>query len=106
MPFQRDGCFFLHKEAAYDTEGPTPLALLWKDPACSQFFIDTDAEGVVPPYQNVILQYGQAGSVCTADDPPLVLGKMPNTFAAASTLRCAFEIGLSSRLCQPLEVYS
>lgn len=36
VAFQRDGCYFLHKEAHYDTDGQTPLALLWKDPACTR----------------------------------------------------------------------
>lgn len=25
--------------------GSSPLALLWKDPKCSRYFIDTDSEG-------------------------------------------------------------
>ena len=81
MPFQRDGCYFLHKEGNYDTEGLTPLALVWKDPACSQYFIDTDAEGVVPPYQHLILRYADNATVCTADEPPVSLGKMPASFS-------------------------
>lgn len=75
--FQRDGCYFLHKEAHYDTDGQTPLALLWKDPACTRFFVDTDANGVVPLYQNVILQFCEEAGVCTADEPPVSLGALP-----------------------------
>ncbi len=90
MPFQRDGCYFLHKEGNYATEGLPPLALLWKDPECSQYFIDTDANGIVPQHQNLILQYSEEGSVCTADNPPVSLGGLPKSFAATSmaSLRC------------------
>lgn len=97
MPFQRDGCYFLHKEANYDTEGLTPLALLWKDPECSQYFIDTDASGVVPQYQNLILQYAENGTVCTADDPPVSLGQLPTDFTASSpaSLRSGFLLSVS-----------
>lgn len=84
MPFRRDGCYFLHKEGNYDTDGLTPLALLWKDQSCSQYFIDTDANGVVPRYQNIILRYQEDGTVGTADDPPVNLGNLPSSFTAAS----------------------
>lgn len=29
----------------------SPLALLWKDTACSRYLLDTDPSGVVPPLQ-------------------------------------------------------
>lgn len=89
MLFQRDGCYFLHKDGQYDTDGPTPLALLWKDAACSRYFIDTDASGAVSAHQHVILQYGDDRNVCTGDNPPVVLARMPADFASrtAATLR-------------------
>ena len=91
MPFQRDGCYFLHKHSNYDTDGLTPLALLWKDASCSRYFIDTDAEGVVPQHQAVILRYLEEGTLGTADEPPTSLGRMPASMATASsaTLRSA-----------------
>ena len=42
--FQRDGILLLHKEGQY-SPGQTPLALVWKDAACSRYFLDTDAAG-------------------------------------------------------------
>ena len=45
VPFQRDGMYLLHKESYYALD-TSPLALLWKDATCSQYFIDTDAQGV------------------------------------------------------------
>ena len=50
VPFQRDGLYFLHKEGHYSLD-TTPLAVLWKDEACSPYIIDTDANGVVPEHQ-------------------------------------------------------
>lgn len=44
VSFVRDGLLLLHKEAQY-LPGNTPLALLWKDAASSQYFIETDAAG-------------------------------------------------------------
>lgn len=55
LPFVRDGLHFLTKEANYEP-GHTPLALAWKDALCSPYFIDTDAEGVVPEHQRIVLQ--------------------------------------------------
>ena len=69
----------LHKEAHYAL-GTTPLALLWKDHGCSRFPIDTDASGVVPPHQMLILQYQDNGTVATSDNPPHALGRMPDVF--------------------------
>lgn len=43
VPYERDGLLLLHKEGQYHT-GHTPLALLWKDAACSRYVIDTDAQ--------------------------------------------------------------
>lgn len=43
VPYERDGLLLLHKEGHYHA-GHTPLALLWKDAACSRYVIDTDAK--------------------------------------------------------------
>jgi snurportin-1 len=72
MPFQRDGILLLNKEGQYHL-GSSPLALLWKDAQCSRFFLDTDAEGAVPQWQHVTLQYLTSGQVATGDHPPIVL---------------------------------
>ena len=45
----------LNREAHYDL-GLSPLVLLWKDAVCSQYFVDTDKDGVVPPHQIVLLR--------------------------------------------------
>mmetsp|Transcript_4173 Transcript_4173/g.15000 ORF Transcript_4173/g.15000 Transcript_4173/m.15000 type:complete len:425 (+) Transcript_4173:127-1401(+) len=50
LTFERDGLLLLNKHAHYQL-GPTPLSLLWKDSACSKYFIDTDADGVVREHQ-------------------------------------------------------
>ena len=49
-PFQRDGVYLLHKEGHYSLDS-TPLAVLWKDGACSRYCIDTDAQGVASEHQ-------------------------------------------------------
>ncbi|KAL3143993.1 hypothetical protein ABBQ32_003801 [Trebouxia sp. C0010 RCD-2024] len=79
VPFQRDGLYFLHKEGHYSLDS-TPLAVLWKDEACSQYCIDTDANGVVPENQGITLEYRMDQTVATADTPPVVLGRMPAPF--------------------------
>lgn len=43
VPYERDGLLLLHKQGYYQ-QGITPLALLWKDGACSRYVIDTDAQ--------------------------------------------------------------
>ena len=75
-PFDRDGLIFLHRELQY-TPGITPLALVWKDAACSRYLLDTDAAGQVPPRQQVTLEYRMDHTVATQDDPPVVLGRIP-----------------------------
>ncbi len=50
VPFQRDGLHLLHKEGHYSLTS-TPLAVLWKGSLCSQYFLDTDANGLVPEHQ-------------------------------------------------------
>ncbi|EIE25969.1 hypothetical protein COCSUDRAFT_27547 [Coccomyxa subellipsoidea C-169] len=77
VPFQlRDGLLFLNKEAHYDL-GSSPLALLWKDVHSSRFSLDTDAAGVVPQWQHVVLQFLDNGCLGTGDDPPLIVGTVP-----------------------------
>lgn len=81
LPFTRDGLLFLTREAHYEP-GHTPLALAWKDAACSPYFIDTDAEGAVQERQRVVLQVlvrarsrGEEGGG-DASDPPAALGPL------------------------------
>lgn len=47
-------CLFciLSRHAHYQA-GITPLALVWKDEACSQYVIDTDSKGEIPSEQQV-----------------------------------------------------
>ena len=40
------------RHAHYES-GITPLTLVWKDEACSQYVLDTDSEGHVPAEQHV-----------------------------------------------------
>ncbi|KAI7835612.1 hypothetical protein COHA_010489 [Chlorella ohadii] len=80
VSFTRDGILLLHKEGQYEPGTSTPLALLWKDAVCSQYFIDTDAAGVPLAQQQVVLEYRMDRTVATADDPPVVLGRMPDAF--------------------------
>jgi snurportin-1 len=44
---------------------------------------DTDADGAVPAAQQVVLAYRGDGTVATADDPPVALGRMPPEWVAA-----------------------
>ncbi len=44
VAFVRDGLYLLHKEGHYAL-GQSPLALTWKDAACSRFLLDTDLNG-------------------------------------------------------------
>ncbi|KAF8073242.1 hypothetical protein HT031_000903 [Scenedesmus sp. PABB004] len=85
LRFVQDGLLLRHAEGHYaQGGGVTPLALLWKDESCSRYLLDTDAAGVVPEFQQVVLAYqGPPGAgVATADDPPVVLGRLPADFAA------------------------
>lgn len=79
-PYERDGLLLLHKELQY-ASGITPLALVWKDANCSRYFIDTDAQGLVPERQQVILEYRMDCTVATEDEPPVVLGRIPPELA-------------------------
>eukprot|EP00887_Chlorella_sp_A99_P000428 scaffold17.g428.t1 len=64
-----DGIYFLHREAHY-TPGQTPLALVWKDAACSRYL--------------ATLEYRMDRTVATHDDAPVVLGRMPEAFVASA----------------------
>ncbi|URE13383.1 Snurportin 1 [Musa troglodytarum] len=50
VPYVKDGLLFYNKHAHYQT-GNTPLALVWKDNYCSEYFLDTDSKGLVPTQQ-------------------------------------------------------
>lgn len=77
VPFVRDGMMMLHKEGRYLAGASSPLALLWKDAACSRFLLDTDPSGVVPPLQQVVLEYREGGDVVTSDDDVVVVAHLP-----------------------------
>lgn len=78
VPFQlRDGLLFLNKEAHYDL-GQSPLALVWKDAHVSRYFLDTDAAGVVPEWQHIVLQFLDSVHVATGDVPPIVVCTVPH----------------------------
>ncbi len=94
VPFQlRDGLLFLNKEAHYDL-GSSPLALLWKDVHSSRFSLDTDAAGVVPQWQHVVLQFLDNGCLGTGDDPPLIVGTVPQALflSKPDQLRCILRL--------------
>lgn len=55
--------YLLHKEGYYALD-TSPLALLWKDAACSQYFIDTDAQGVATQNQVSVQLSAAAPSIC------------------------------------------
>ncbi|PSC69269.1 snurportin-1 [Micractinium conductrix] len=80
--FTRDGLLLLHKEGQYWAGQGTPLALVWKDAASSRYFIDTDAAGVPLAQQQAVLEFRMDATVATADDMPVVLGRMPPAFVA------------------------
>ncbi|MCL7046792.1 hypothetical protein MKW94_005858 [Papaver nudicaule] len=75
VPYVKDGLSFYNKHAHYQT-GNTPLALVWKDGNCSQYVIDTDSKGQVPPHQQVVLVLNEDGSLTTSDDPPVVFERL------------------------------
>ena len=107
VSYHRDGLYFLHKEGYYALDH-WPLAVLWKDAACSRYFVDTDTAGNALPQQvcllpalasfacpaadgaisqptgtlsqAVVLEYRMDRTVATGDDPPLVLACMPGSF--------------------------
>ncbi|GLC63873.1 hypothetical protein PLESTF_000092700 [Pleodorina starrii] len=82
--FVRDGLYFLHRQGHYcPGPGTTPLALLWKDLGCSRYLLDTDSSGQPLEHQAVVLSYRADRTVATEDEPPVVLGRLPEAFVAA-----------------------
>jgi snurportin-1 len=81
-PFLRDGLYLLHRRAHY-APGTTPLALAWKDAACSRYVVDTDPHtGAPAAAQRLVLALRADGSVETGDDPPVALGAAPEAARA------------------------
>lgn len=80
VPFRRDGVLLVSRESHYAPGPPTPVALLWKDAACSPYLLDTDADGNVPQYQAVALRVLLDGTVATGDEPPVALGCLPEEY--------------------------
>lgn len=68
--FVKDCLLFLNKESHYQT-GVSPLALLWKDPHCSAYFIESRSAG---DEQVASLVVGPANQLNTSDNPPMTLG--------------------------------
>ncbi|PNT69962.1 hypothetical protein BRADI_2g03710v3 [Brachypodium distachyon] len=85
-PYVKDGLLFYNKHAHYQT-GITPLTLVWKDEACSQYVLDTDSEGQVPTEQHVVLELQEDGKLITSDDPPIIFGTLNSEFIQKSNLR-------------------
>ncbi|KAG8053727.1 hypothetical protein GUJ93_ZPchr0001g33115 [Zizania palustris] len=85
-PYMKDGLLFYNKHVHYQA-GITPLALVWKDEACSQYIIDTDSKGQVPSEQHVVLELQEDGKLATSDDPPVVFGSLDNEFIQKTNLR-------------------
>uniref|UniRef100_A0ACD5X106 Uncharacterized protein n=1 Tax=Avena sativa TaxID=4498 RepID=A0ACD5X106_AVESA len=85
-PYVKDGLLFYNKHAHYES-GITPLTLVWKDEACSQYVLDTDSEGQVPTEQHVVLELQEDGKLITSDDPPIVFGGLSSDFIQKSNLR-------------------
>ncbi|CAL9764468.1 unnamed protein product [Musa acuminata subsp. burmannicoides] len=86
VPYVKDGLLFHNKHAHYQT-GNTPLALVWKDNYCSEYFLDTDSKGLVPTQQQVVLEIQDDGRLTTSDDPPVVFGCVEADFIQKSGLR-------------------
>ncbi|GIL69574.1 hypothetical protein Vretifemale_497 [Volvox reticuliferus] len=84
VDFLRDGLYFLHRHGHYSPGLSTsPLALLWKDLGCSRYLLDTDSSGQPLEHQAITLSYRADRTVATEDDPPVVLGKLPEAFSTA-----------------------
>ncbi|ERN09958.1 hypothetical protein AMTRI_Chr06g194380 [Amborella trichopoda] len=85
-PFSKDGLLFYNKHAHYHT-GITPLALVWKDMNCSQYFLDTDSNGVIPAQQQVVLELKEDGKVGSSDDPSVVFSCLDRDFLQQKNLQ-------------------
>ncbi|KAL6890581.1 hypothetical protein ACP4OV_008836 [Aristida adscensionis] len=85
-PYVKDGLLFYNKHAHYQA-GITPLTLVWKDEACSQYVIDTDSKGQIPTQQHVVLELQEDGKLITSDDPPVVFGSLDHEFIQKANLR-------------------
>lgn len=78
VPFRRDGIQFLAKDGNYEL-GVTPLAVMWKDPNTSDFFLDENPDG--SDTQRVVLSLQSAtGDVVTGDPTPIALARLPAHF--------------------------
>ena len=107
LPYQRDGLLLMHRGATY-APGRSPLALSWRDAACSAWSIDVDDEAggaaqgahVVASggAQRVVLRLLDAppGALGTGDEPPAVLAAVPDWAGeppAGALLRCELPAG-------------
>ena len=105
LPYRRDGLLLLHRGATY-VPGRSPLALSWRDAACSAWSIDGDDDGgdgddVTPggqSAQRVLLRLLDAppGALGTADEPPAVLCAVPGWCGeppVGALLRCELPAG-------------
>jgi hypothetical protein len=105
-PYARDGLHILHRGAHYAL-GASPLALAWKDGGCSRYAVDTDAAGVVPPRQPLVLRLlpapapvaaaagagAGAMTAVTGDEPPVALAVLPRDALAAAAAAVAGAAG-------------
>ena len=77
VAFTRDGVYLLHRQAHY-TPGQTPLALTWKDAACSRYLVDTDRVGAPLAQQQVWGgEAGESGPGWLLPLQPLPGGRRP-----------------------------
>ena len=83
VPFTRDGIQFLAKDGNYEL-GVTPLCVMWKDPATSDFFLDENPDGT--DTQRVVLSLrGSTGDVVTGDPAPIALARLPAQFLESAS---------------------
>ena len=78
-PFTRDGILLLHRGGAYVAGAPNPLALAWKDGACSRHVVDTDPATRAPAttLAAVLRVPDNAAALETGDDPPVRVAGVP-----------------------------
>ena len=108
-PYRRDGLLLLHRGATY-VPGRSPLALSWRDAACSAWSVDVDvgnddegapdvaADVAAAGAQRVLLRLLAAppGALGTGDEPPAVLATVPDWGGdppAGALLRCELPAG-------------